>query len=125
MSHYLVAIHDPDNYGPFVESEAMIEEIYALNRELIAAGARKFDCRISPASSAKTVRRQRDGKGLATGGPCTETKGHMGGFWILEAAHMDEALAWARKAAIACDAAGEVRELPFYPAPQQGTGESK
>ena len=29
---------------------------------------------------------------LVTDGPYTETKEHMGGFWILEAADMDEAL---------------------------------
>jgi hypothetical protein len=34
---------------------------------------------------------------------------------------MDEALAWARKGAIACDVAGEVRELLFYPAPEEAT----
>jgi hypothetical protein len=56
--------------------------------------------------------------GLVTGGPYTETKEHMGGFWILEAADLDEALAWAKKAAIACDVPGEVRELLFYPAPE-------
>jgi hypothetical protein len=33
---------------------------------------------------------------------------------------MDEALAWAKKGAIACDVAGEVRELLFYPAPEKG-----
>jgi hypothetical protein len=38
---------------------------------------------------------------------------------------MDEALAWARKGAISCDAVGEVRELLFYPAPDQGPGENK
>jgi len=43
-----------------------------------------------------------------TDGPYAETKEHMSGFWILEAAHMDEALAWVRKGAISCDAAGEV-----------------
>jgi hypothetical protein len=42
----------------------------------------------------------------------------MGGFWILECADMDEALAWARKGAISCDAVGEVRELLFYPDPK-------
>jgi hypothetical protein len=31
---------------------------------------------------------------------------------------MDEALAWARKAAISCDGADEVRELLFFPAPE-------
>ena len=71
----------------------------------------------SPASTAKTVRKQTDGTVLVTDGPYTETKEHMGGFWILEAADMDEALAWARKGAISCDAAGEVRELLFFPDP--------
>ena len=42
----------------------------------------------------------------------------LGGFWILEAADMDEALAWARKGAISCDAAGEMRELLFYRDPK-------
>ena len=65
------------------------------------------------------MRKQRDGKVLVTDGPYIETKEHMGGFWILEAANMDEALAWARKGAIACDVAGEVRELLFYPAPEE------
>jgi len=45
----------------------------------------------------------------------------MGVFWILEAADMDEALAWARRGAITCDAAGEVRELLFFPDPQGAT----
>ena len=117
MPHYLVAVYHPDDYDPSVETEATIEQIHALNRELIAAGARKFACGISPPAYAKTVRKQPNGKVLVTDGPYTETKEHMGGFWILEAANMDEALAWAKKAAIACDVPGEVRELLFYPAP--------
>src|SRR6202158_5331296 len=103
-----------------VETEAMIEEIHALNRELIAAGARKFACGISPAAKAKTVRKQSDATVLVTDGPYTETKEHMGGFWILEAADLNEALAWAKKAAIACDVPGEVRELFFFPDPSGG-----
>src|SRR6185312_5166412 len=62
---------------------------------------------------AKTLRAQPDGKVLVTDGPYTETKEHMGGFWILECADIDEALAWAKKGAIACDVADEVRELLF------------
>src|SRR6266511_3711193 len=111
MPQYLVANYLPDDFDPSAVTEAMIEEIHALNREMIAAGVRKFACGISPASNAKTVRKQPDGTVLVTDGPYTETKEHMGGFWILEAADMDEALAWARKGAISCDAAGEVREL--------------
>jgi len=125
MPQYLVCNYLPDDFDPSTVTEAMIEEIHALNRELIAAGARKFACGISPAANAKTLRKQPNGKVLVTDGPYTETKEHMGGFWILEAADLDEALAWAKKAAIACDVPGEVRELLFYPAPEQGPGESK
>ena len=117
MAQYLVCIHHPDNFDPSTVTQEMMEQIHALNRELIAAGARKFACGISPAANAKTLRKQPDGKVLITDGPYIETKEHMGGFWILEAANMDEALAWAKKAAIACDVPGEVRELLFYPAP--------
>ena len=125
MPQYLVAVYHPDNYDPSVESEAMIEEIHALNRELIAAGARKFACGISPAANAKSLRVQPDGKVLVTDGPFTETKEHMGGFWILEAADLDGAMAWAMKGAVACRASGEVRQIFFMPAPEQGPGESK
>ena len=121
MPQYLVANYLPDNFDPSTVTEAMMEEIHALNREMIAAGMRKFACGISPAANAKTVRKQSDGTVLVTDGPYTETKEHMGGFWILEAANMDEALAWARKAALSCDAVGEVRELLFFPAPEPRT----
>ena len=103
MPQYLVCNYLPDDFDPSTVTEAMIEEIHALNRELIAAGVRKFACGISPAANAKTLRKQPDGRVLVTDGPYTETKEHMGGFWILEAADLDEALAWAKKGAIACD----------------------
>jgi hypothetical protein len=115
----MVAVYLPDDYDPSVETEASIEAIHALNRELVAAGVRKFACGIAPAGDAKTLRRQPDGSVLVTDGPYIETKEHIGGFWILEAADIDEALAWARRGAVSCHAAGEVRELLFRPAPAQ------
>lgn len=125
MPQYLVCNYLPDNFDPSTVTEAMMEEIHALNREMIAAGVRKFACGISPAANAKTVRKQSNGTVLVTDGPYLETKEHMGGFWILEATNIDEALAWARKGTISCDAVGEVRELLFFPAPEPGPGESK
>jgi hypothetical protein len=115
MPQYLVAIYHPDNYDGSAETEAMTNEIHALNREMMAAGARKFACGLSPASNAKSLRTQSNGKVLVTDGPYLETKEHIGGFWMLETADLDEALAWARKAAAACRAPVEVRPILFRP----------
>lgn len=120
MPQYLVCNYIPDDFDPSTVTEAMMEEIHALNREMIAKGIRKLACGIAPPKQAKTVLKKSDGKVSITDGPYAETKEHMGGFWILEAANMDEALAWAKRAAIACNVPGEVRELLFYPAPEQG-----
>jgi hypothetical protein len=116
MAQFLVAIYRSDDYDPSLESAAMVEEIHALNREMIAAGARKLACGLAPVAAARTLRRQPDGKVLATDGPYAETKEHIGGFWILEAADLDRALEWGQKAADACRASVEVREMLFRPA---------
>jgi len=111
MTQYLVAIHHPDNYDPSAETEAMHRDIGALNVEMVAAGVRIFVGGLTPASSARSLRAQPDGKVLITDGPYLETKEHVGGFWVLEAVDMDEALAWGRKAVVACRAPVEVREF--------------
>ena len=111
MPHYLVAIHHPDGYDGSREGEAMMRDIDVLNEEMAAAGARIFAGGLSGDSSARSLRPQPDGKVLITDGPYLETKEHVGGFWILKAANLDEALAWGRKAVLACRAPVEVR--PF------------
>jgi hypothetical protein len=121
MPQYLVAIHHPDNYVPSSEDPAMIEDIHALNREMIAAGVRIFAGGLSAASNAKSLRAKPDGGVLITDGPYLETKEHIGGFWILETADMDQAVAWARKAVIACRAPVEVRDFLFRPVPREAS----
>ena len=108
MPQYLVAIHHPDGYDGSKEGEAMERDIDALNKEMIAAGVRKFACGLG---ATKSLRGQPDGKVLITDGPYLETKEHIGGFWILEAANLDEALKWGCKAVVACRAPVEVREF--------------
>jgi hypothetical protein len=113
MTQYLVAIYRPEKYDPAVsEDEAMDREIDALNDEMKAAGVRVFVGGLQPESSARSLRLQPAGKVLITDGPYAETKEHIGGFWVLEATDLDEALAWGRKAAVACRASVEVR--PFH-----------
>jgi hypothetical protein len=111
MPQYLVAIHHPDGYDGSLEGEAMERDIDVLNEEMAAAGARIFAGGLSAASRAKSLRAQPDGKVRITDGPYLETKEHIGGFWILKAASLDEALEWGRKAVVACRVPVEVREL--------------
>jgi hypothetical protein len=59
---------------------------------------------LSWAPSAKSLRAEADGKVVITDGPYLETKEHVGGFWVLEVANLDDALPWGRKAAVACPA---------------------
>lgn len=116
MPQYLVAIHHPDNYDPSAEDEAMGRAIDVLNEEMVAAGARFFAGGLQSARQAKSLRKQPGGKVVVTDGPYLEAKEHIGGFWILDAANLDEAVAWGRKAVVACRAPVEVREFLAMPA---------
>ena len=118
MPRYLVASYLPDDFDPSSVTEEDAAAIHALNAEMEAAGALKFACGVSPAASAKTLRKQ-GGKVVVTDGPYTETKEHIAGFLMLDAANMDEALAWVRKGAGIFAGPVEVRELYFVPDPQE------
>ena len=112
MTQYLVAIYRPENYDPAVsEDEAMGREIDALNEEMKAAGVRAFVGGLQSESSTRSLRLQPAGKVLITDGPYAETKEHIGGFWVLEAANLDEAREWGSKAAVACRASVEARSF--------------
>ena len=113
MPHYLLAGHLPDNFDPSTQDEGTVHEINVLNDELEAAGARIFAGGLSAPSHAKSLRPRPNGEVLITDGPFMEAKEHVGGFTIIEAADMDEALAWGRKAVIACRMPLEVREIPY------------
>ena len=94
----------------------MVGEIHALNREMIAAGVRRF---AGGLGAAHTLRAQPDGDVRITDGPYLETKELVGGITIIETATPDEALAWARKGVKVCRMPIEVREIFFMPAPEE------
>jgi hypothetical protein len=98
--------------------EAMAQsykDVDVLNGEMQAAGAWVFAGGLHPADTSTTVK-VKDGEVLTTDGPFAETKEQLGGFWILEAPDLDAALAWARKATVACGGPVEVR--PFQGEPE-------
>lgn len=115
MPQFLVAGYLPDDFDPSQMDPDVGRKIHELNKEMIAAGVRKFACGLG---AAKALRSQGDGEILVTDGPYLEAKEHIGGFWILECADMDEAVAWARKGVAVTGGQVEVREIFFVPAPE-------
>ena len=113
MPQYLMSVwHDEEYEVDFSSPDAqrMFGQVSAFNAELEASGTWVFGGGLNPASSA-TVVRNSGGTVSMIDGPYAETKEQMGGFWIIEAADLDAALAWAAKAAAACEGPVEVR--PF------------
>lgn len=109
MTQYLVAIHHPDDYDPSSEGQDMVDDIRALNREMVAEGIRVFVGGLQPAHRARSLFTAETGEVVVTDGPYIESKEHVGGFWVVDVGSEAEALEWGRKAAIACRAPVEVR----------------
>ena len=111
MSQYLLSVYEPVGPTPSAEFLApIIANLNALNEEMKASGAWVFSNGLMPQESATVVRAQ-EGKVLVTDGPYIEGKEHLGGFTIIEAADLDEALSWAKKLTVATTLPIEVR--PF------------
>jgi hypothetical protein len=72
------------------------EPIKALEAEMESAGAWVFSARLHDPDTA-TVVRVSGGEVVTTDGPFVEAKEHLAGFYIIEAADLDEALGWASK----------------------------
>ena len=117
MKQYLLSVHMVE--GEPAPPPDVIEQMYAdvdeVNARMQAEGAWVFAGGLHPANTATVVRMQ-DGELLTTDGPFAETKEQLGGFWVIKAADLDAALAWAADATKACGAPVEVR--PFQDEPE-------
>ena len=102
MPQYLVAIQYPVTFDPSQESAETVRDIDVLNEEMEAAGVRFFAGGLESPSRAKSLRKASNGGPTVTDGPFLEAKEYVGGFWILNCANMDEAVAWGKKASVAC-----------------------
>ncbi len=110
---FLVAIHHPVGFdGKVEEGPEVHKAIDDLNDEMVAAGVRLFVGGLQSPGTAKSVQKPVDGKIVVTDGPYLDTREYIGGFWVLQAESMEEALEWGRKAALACRTPVEVR--PFF-----------
>jgi hypothetical protein len=116
MPQYLLSVFQAEGAEPpeHEHAEMIMARVAAVQEELKAAGAWVFFGALTDASSA-TVVRAADGEVSMTDGPYAEAKEQIGGFTVIEAADLDEALEWARKGSEACMWPVEVR--PFLGAP--------
>lgn len=116
MTQYLLSVHGGENDA--FESDDAMAAIFAavdvFNDKLQEEGKWVFAGGLHPASTA-TVVNAANGKTMTTDGPYLESKEHIGGFWVIEAADLDEALRLAAEASTACAGAVEVR--PFQDQP--------
>jgi hypothetical protein len=116
MPQYLLSVHESTEAWarPLQEMEQAFADTAVFNDKLRDTSAFVFAGGLRPPDSATVVRRSGDDY-LTTDGPFSETKEHLGGFWIITAADLDEALDWARQASTACREPVEVR--PFQDEP--------
>lgn len=116
MKQYMLAVHGvegeptprPRSYRPCSRRSTRSTP------KLKAAGAWVFGGGLLPPDSA-TVVGVENGTTTMTVGPFAETKERLGGFWVLQCADLDQALAWAEKCSAACIGPVEVR--PFEEEP--------
>jgi hypothetical protein len=115
MTQYLLSIYQPDGEAPPPEALARVmRDVEAFLEEARSAGALVFNGGLHPPGAATVVRMER-GDYVVTDGPYIEAKEHIGGFFVLEAEHLDAALAWARKAAKALTLDGTGNVFPGLP----------
>ncbi|MGH3756965.1 YciI family protein [Actinophytocola sp.] len=99
MKQYLLSIYQPEGDPPPPEVlEPIMRDLGKLNDEMRAAGAWVFGAGLHPPSTA-TVLRAKASDVLVTDGPFIEGKEYLGGFTVIRAADLDEALGWARRLA--------------------------
>jgi hypothetical protein len=113
MTQYLLAIRR--DYTVPLAPEATGQkwaDINALIDRMTEAGAFVFQGGLQGGAASATMVRQSGGDFLITDGPYAETKEHLAGFFIINAADLDEALEWAKLAAAAQQRPIEVR--PFF-----------
>lgn len=122
MPRYLLAVHssgEPREPMSAEEMQAGFAMIASLEAEMRASDALLFSARLLDPAAAKVVHPRRR-MGRTTDGPFAETKEHLGGFYIIDAADQEAALAWAQKVTDAIDTPIEVRGLMDDPRGQPG-----
>jgi hypothetical protein len=92
------------------QQKAGVEQYFRFTEEIKHNGKWVGSNRLAPVASATTVR-VRDGKRVVTDGPFVETKEQLGGYYLIEAKDLDEAIAVAARCPGAQHGTIEVRPV--------------
>ena len=97
MEYALLIYSEPPQVQPSPEQQKQVTEAYNVyTKALVDAGAMRGGEALQDGKTATTVRFN-NGNKVVTDGPFAETKEEFGGFYLIEAADLDEAIAWAAK----------------------------
>ncbi len=110
LSTFSVTDETPDAPNSPEDMQAFMGRVIALEAEMSSSGSFLFGGALH-GTDAATVVRNMDAKLVMTDGPFAEAKEHIAGFYIIEAADLDEALSWAGRVSNAIKRPIEVR--PF------------
>lgn len=118
MKYMLLIYHGEQSWDAISENER--QEVYLeyrkLREDLVSRGQFVTGSQLQPIATATTVR-VRDGKEMVTDGPFAETHEQLGGYFLIEAANLDEATAIAARIPSARTGTVEVRPLVETAAP--------
>ena len=115
---YMLLIHDDEKAWAKMtdaERQRIYGEYGQFGQQIKDGGQYLAGAQLQPVSTATSVR-VRDGKRLVTDGPFAETREQLGGFYVIEAGSLDEALDWAAKIPGALTGSVEVRPIMDYEA---------
>ncbi|MFE3229265.1 YciI family protein [Nocardia sp. NPDC059228] len=110
MTEYLLSVYQPDDTAPPDNLDEIMSELTALDAEMRESGVWVFAAGLHAPSTA-TVLRAQGSEVLVTDGPFAESKEHIGGFTVIRAADLDEALDWGRRMARVIGLPIEVRPI--------------
>ena len=114
---YLLLIYDPEKTWatmPEAERNQMFTEYMTFTNDIKTSGHYRAGDALQPTHTATTVR-VRDGKMSTTDGPFAETREQLGGFYFVEAANLDEAIALAARIPSSRIGTIEVRPVMTFP----------
>jgi len=107
---YMLLIYATESVEGALDQGAIMAEYGVFTQGIVESGAFKAADRLKPVATATTVR-IRDGKTLSTDGPFAETREQLGGYYLVEAKDLDEAVAIAAKIPSARFGSVEVRPV--------------